>query len=176
MRSKSFDGMTCSVAGVMGTLGDRWGALLMRDLFLGLKRYDDFRRSTGITNATLTDRLKSLEGEGLIERQLYQSRPERYEYVLTEKGRDIGLVLLAMMQIGNKWNLAELDGPPLLMVDGQSGHRVNVALVDSETGAVINPRNIMVEFGPGADELTRWRSAGRVLDRESLRHEGAEFE
>lgn len=169
MRSKGFEGMTCSVAGVMGTMGDRWGALLMRDLFLGLKRYDDFRRSSGITNATLTDRLKSLEGHGLIERQLYQSRPERYEYVLTEKGRDIGLVLLAMLEVGNKWNLAELDGPPLLMVDSQSGRRVNVALVDYETGAAVSPSNVMVELGPGADELTEWRSAARLYDRQSAK-------
>jgi DNA-binding HxlR family transcriptional regulator len=169
MRSKGFEGMTCSVAGVMGTIGDRWGALLMRDLFLGLKRYDDFRRSSGITNATLTDRLKSLEGQGLIERQLYQTRPDRYEYVLTEKGRDIGLVLLAMMQVGNKWNLAELQGPPLLMVDGQSGHWVSVALVDNTTGAVVSPRNVQVELGPGADELTEWRSAARLYDRQSAK-------
>ena len=59
--------MTCSIASVMGALGDRWGALIMRDLTLGLTRYDDLRRSTGVTNATLADRLKMLEQSGLIE-------------------------------------------------------------------------------------------------------------
>jgi len=162
MRSKGFEGMTCSVASVMGALGDRWGALIMRDLFLGLTRYDDLRRSSGVTNATLSDRLKMLEEQGLIARQQYQSRPDRYEYVLTERGRDTGLVLLAMMQVGNKWNLAGLEGPPLHSVDGNSGHRVKVALVDVETGEQINPKDVMVELGAGADELTRWRSAGRV--------------
>ena len=115
MRSKGFDGMTCSIASVMGALNDRWGALIIRDLFLGLTRYDDLHRSTGITNATLSDRLKVLEQNGLVERQKYQSRPDRYEYVLTARGRDIGLVLLAMMQVGDKWNLAGLDGPPLAL-------------------------------------------------------------
>jgi len=58
MRSKSFDGMACSIAGVLEAIGDRWAVLILRDLSLGLSRYDDLRRSTGITNATLSDRLK----------------------------------------------------------------------------------------------------------------------
>jgi DNA-binding HxlR family transcriptional regulator len=163
MRSKGFEGMTCSIASVMGALGDRWGALIMRDLFLGLTRYDDLQRSTGVTNATLSDRLKALEQNGLLRRQQYQSRPDRYEYVLTDRGRDIGLVLLAMMQVGDKWNLAGLAGPPLRLVEGKSTHRVKVALVDVETGDQIDPQDVMVEIGPGADELTKWRSARRML-------------
>lgn len=67
MKAKGFEGMTCSVAHVLSALGDRWGAILMRDLLLGLSRYDDLRQSTGITNSTLADRLRALEGSGLIE-------------------------------------------------------------------------------------------------------------
>lgn len=166
MRSKGFEGMTCSIACVMGALGDRWGMLIMRDLFLGLRRYDDFRRSSGITNATLSDRLKVLEEQGLITRQRYQTRPDRYEYLLTEKGRDIGLVLLSMMQTGSKWNIPGLVGPSLFMVDGNSGHKVKVALVDTETGQQVSPQDVMVELGPGADDLTRWRAAGRIRNPE----------
>jgi DNA-binding HxlR family transcriptional regulator len=167
MRSKGFEGMTCSLASVMGAMGDRWGALIMRDLFLGLTRYDELHRSTEATHATLSDRLKVLEQNGLIERRLYQSRPDRYEYLLTAQGRDVGLVLLAMIQVGDKWNLAGLEGPPLHIVDGQTGHRVKVALVDARTGGLINPKNVMVEIGPGADELTKWRSARRVRQNEA---------
>jgi DNA-binding HxlR family transcriptional regulator len=162
MRSKGFEGMTCSIANVMGALNDRWGTLIMRDLFLGLTRYDDLQRSTGVTNATLSDRLKLLDRNGLIERQKYQSRPDRYEYRLTPRGREVGLVLLAMMQVGDKWNLAGLDGPPLHLVDGKSGHRAKVVLIDAETGDQINPKRVMVEAGPGADELTKWRAARRT--------------
>ncbi|MDI7048078.1 winged helix-turn-helix transcriptional regulator, partial [Escherichia coli] len=60
MRSKGFDGMVCSIAGAMAAIGDRWGLLILRDLVLGLSRYDEFRQSSGITNATLSDRLKHL--------------------------------------------------------------------------------------------------------------------
>ncbi|MEP9375076.1 helix-turn-helix domain-containing protein [Aquabacter sp. CN5-332] len=163
MRSKGFEGMTCSMASVMGALGDRWGALIVRDLYLGLTRYDDLQRSTSVTNATLSDRLKALEQNGLIERRRYQSRPDRYEYVLTEKGRDIGLVLLAMVQVGDKWNLNDLDGPPLRFFDARSGHRVQLALVDAQTGKPIDPAHISVEAGPGADDLTKWRVARRAI-------------
>ena len=88
MKSKSFDGMACSIAGVLEAIGDRWAVLILRDLSLGLKRYEDLRHSTGVTNATLSDRLKHLEDHELIERRRYQTNPERYEYVLTAKGRD----------------------------------------------------------------------------------------
>ena len=85
MRAKSFEGMACSIAMVLDAVGDRWAMLVLRDLVLGLRRYDDLRRSTGITNATLADRLKLLEQNGLIERSLYQSAPERYEYLPTAR-------------------------------------------------------------------------------------------
>ena len=103
MRAKSFEGMACSIAMVLDAVGDRWAMLVLRDLVLGLRRYDDLRRSTGITNATLADRLKLLEQNGLIERSLYQSAPERYEYLPTAKGLDVALVLQALVQVGDKW-------------------------------------------------------------------------
>ena len=77
MKSKSFDGMACSIAGVLEAIGDRWAVLILRDLSLGLCRYEDLRRSTGVTNATLSDRLKHLEDNQLIERRRYQVGPER---------------------------------------------------------------------------------------------------
>ena len=73
MRSKSFEGMVCSIAGVLEAVGDRWAVLILRDLSLGLSRYEDLRQSTDVTNATLSDRLKHLEDNGLIERRQYQT-------------------------------------------------------------------------------------------------------
>ena len=72
MKSKSFEGMVCSIAGVLEAVGDRWAVLILRDLSLGLSRYEDLRRSTDVTNATLSDRLRHLEDNGLIERRQYQ--------------------------------------------------------------------------------------------------------
>ena len=89
MKSNSFDGMVCSIAGVLDIVGDRWAVLILRDLLLGLRRYEDLRKSTGVTNATLSDRLRILADNELIERRQYQSSPDRYEYLPTRKGKDL---------------------------------------------------------------------------------------
>jgi len=159
MRLKGFEGMVCSIAGVLDALGDRWAVLILRDLSLGLSRYEDLRRSTGVTNATLSDRLKHLEEQGLIERRQYQSGPDRYEYVLTRKGVDIVLVIQALAQVGDKWAVTGEAGPPLRFVDKRSGRAVKLALVDEKTGEVVRRRDVRPRAGPGADDLVRWRLA-----------------
>jgi DNA-binding HxlR family transcriptional regulator len=157
MKSKSFDGMACSIAGVLEAIGDRWAVLILRDLSLGLSRYEDLRQSTGVTNATLSDRLKHLEDNELIERRRYQTNPERYEYVLTSKGRDTILVMQALVQVGDKWAVSGDAGPPLKFVDRKTGHTVKLAMVDHETGQRIRAQDLLPQAGPGADELVRWR-------------------
>jgi len=157
MRSKSFDGMACSIAGVLEAIGDRWAVLILRDLSLGLSRYDDLRRSTGITNATLSDRLKHLEDNELIERRRYQDHPERYEYILTSKGGDIILVIQALAQVGDKWAVSGDAGPPLEFVNRMTGSAVKLAMVDKETGQRVRADDLLPQAGPGADELVRWR-------------------
>ena len=157
MKSKSFDGMACSIAGVLEAIGDRWAVLILRDLSLGLSRYEDLRRSTGVTNATLSDRLKHLEDNALIERRRYQLNPERHEYFLTPKGRDIILVIQALAQVGDKWAVSGNDGPPLKFVDRKTGRTVKLAMVDNETGQRVRAQDLLPQAGPGADELVRWR-------------------
>ncbi len=157
MRSKSFDGMVCSIAGVLDALGDRWAFLIIRDISLGLSRYEDLRKSTDVTHATLSDRLKHLEEHELIERRLYQTGPERFEYVLTPKGKDIILVIQALAQIGDKWAVTGEDGPPLKFINRDSGRAVKVALVDEKSGEVVKLRDVRPQAGPGADDLVRWR-------------------
>jgi DNA-binding HxlR family transcriptional regulator len=149
--------MACSIAEVMAALGDRWGILVMRDLLLGLTRYDDLRRSTGVTNATLSDRLKGLEQAGLIERRRYQVRPERYEYLPTARGRDLALLLQAMVQIGDKWRREEKLEPPLRFVGAASGNGLKLALVDEQQEGLAPAAGMRIVAGPGADELMRWR-------------------
>jgi DNA-binding HxlR family transcriptional regulator len=157
MKSKSFEGMACSIAGVMEAIGDRWAVLILRDLSLGLSRYEDLRRSTDVTNATLSNRLKHLEDHELVERRQYQTNPERYEYVLTAKGRDTTLVLQALLQVGDKWAVSGDAGPPLRFVDRKTGHPVKLARVDNETGQLVRLQDVQPQAGPGADELVRWR-------------------
>ena len=157
MKSKGFEGMACSIASVLEAIGDRWAVLILRDLSLGLSRYEDLRRSTDVTNATLSDRLKHLEGHELVERRQYQTNPERYEYVLSSRGRDTILVLQALLQVGDKWAVSGDAGPPLKFIDRKTGRAVKLARVDNETGQRVRLQDVQPQAGPGADELVRWR-------------------
>ncbi len=134
MRTKSFADMKCSVAAALEAVVDRWGVLILRDLALGLKRYDDLQMSTGIAAQTLATRLKQLEEAGLILKNRYQNRPPRYEYLLTEKGRDLGTVLIALREWGDRWDAHGADGPPLELVHRQTGNPLCLKLVDGRTG------------------------------------------
>jgi len=149
--------MACSIAAVMGAIGDRWGMLIMRDLLLGIRRYDDLRQSSGVTNATLSDRLKLLEENGLVERRRYQTRPERFEYQPTGRGRDLGLLMQAMVQIGDQWNLSNLEGPPLDFIDRRTGQGVKLITVNRETSGPVERDHLGVRPGRGADALMTWR-------------------
>jgi len=156
MRSKSFRGMACSIAGALEAIGDRWAVLILRDLMFGLSKYEDLRRSTGVTHATLSDRLRHLEENQLIGRRRYQTNPERYEYVLTRKGRDTILLAQALLQIGDKWAVTK-HGPPVRFVDRKSGRAVKLALVDAEATVPVGLADVVPSEGPGADHLVRWR-------------------
>ncbi|TCL64123.1 helix-turn-helix domain-containing protein [Rhizobium sp. BK251] len=166
MRSKGFDGMVCSIAGVMGAIGDRWGLVILRDLVCGLSRYEDFRQSSGVTNATLSDRLKHLEARGLIERRLYQVNPERFEYVLTQKGWQIAPMMPVLAQIGDRLGMSGASEPPMTFFNRKTGAEVRWSFVDQETGEQVSPADLEIKEGPGADDLVRWRlSRGGRLDR-----------
>ena len=89
MLPRTYDDQNCSVARALEVLGDRWTLLVIRDAFLGVRRFDDFQRDLGVARNVLSDRLARLVDEGLLERHRYQERPERFEYRLTEKGIDL---------------------------------------------------------------------------------------
>src|SRR4051812_28146151 len=90
---RTYDDQLCSIARGLEVLGDRWTLLVIRDAFLGLKRFNEFEDELGIPRKVLTERLGRLVDEGVLERRLYQERPERYEYLLTPKGRGLWRVL-----------------------------------------------------------------------------------
>lgn len=161
MRSKGFDGMVCSIAGVMAAIGDRWGLIILRDLVCGISRYDDFRRSSEVTNATLSDRLKQLEANGLIEKRRYQVNPERFEYVLTQKGWQIAPIMPMFAQIGDRLGVSGATAPPMTIVNRKTGAEVRWAFIDQSTGETISPADLEIKAGPGADEIGRWRLSHR---------------
>lgn len=155
MKPKSFAGMRCSIAGALELIGDRWALLVIRDLSLGLSRYDDLRASTGIPAATLAARLKHLSASGIVERVRYQERPPRDEYRLTPKGRDLWKVSVALREWGDAWDASGFGQPTMEMVDCATGRPLILALVDAETGQAIPRDRVQLRPGPGADDTVR---------------------
>src|SRR5262249_13191289 len=128
MRRTSFARWPCSVARTMDMLGDPWTVLVLREAFYGIRRFDDFQQQLGIARNTLSDRLRRLVDEGLLEKRPYQSELTWYEYVLTDKGADFWSVLLAMTSWGDRW-LADETGPPITLHHTACGHDTQVAVV-----------------------------------------------
>ena len=124
--------MQCSVARALDIVGERWSVLILRDAFYGVRRFDDFRRDLGIARNILADRLNQLVQDGVLERRLYNERPQRYEYRLTDKGRDLLPVLLAMMRWGERW--AATPGAPITVTHTTCGHDVEPVVTCSECG------------------------------------------
>ena len=104
----------CSVARTIDILGDRWIFLILREAFFGVRYYDQFLSNLGIATNMLSNRLKRLVENGIMEKNKDSTDSRRMTYRLTEKGRDLYPVTLAFMQWGDRW-LADEKGPPLLL-------------------------------------------------------------
>jgi DNA-binding HxlR family transcriptional regulator len=126
MLGRNYEGQNCSVARTLELVGERWTLLVVRDAFLGRRRFEEFQESLGIARNVLADRLEKLVEHGIFERVRYQERPERYEYRLTPKGRDLRLVLAAMMQWGDEH---VSPTPPRILRRKSNRTPVRVALV-----------------------------------------------
>jgi DNA-binding HxlR family transcriptional regulator len=145
---RTYDGQNCSIAGTLELVGERWTILILRDAFLGVRRFDDLQRSLGIARNVLQARLARLVEAGVLERRPYQERPQRFEYCLTDKGRDLWPVLVALMEWGDR-HLAPGGPPTVLEHRGCAGH-VTRQLTCSDCGARIGPRDVVARVGPGA--------------------------
>jgi DNA-binding HxlR family transcriptional regulator len=160
MQRKSFDGMECPVARSLERVGDWWNILILRDAFHGRTRFDEFQKSLEIAPNILTRRLNALVEDGLMERRLYNEHPPRYEYVLTERGRDFRSVLLALLAWGNRHFAPE--GRSVVLIDGETGREVDPVLVDPVTGRRVTEHPYRTVAGPAASEQTKRQLAHRA--------------
>lgn len=136
MLRNDYAGQDCSVARALEVVGERWTLLIIRDAFLGLRRFDQFQESLGIARNVLTDRLNRLVEEEILERSRYSERPERYEYRLTRKGRDLGIALAGLRQWGDKYLS---DKPPRITRRRSDKRQVIAAFVPK--GAAVVPED-----------------------------------
>lgn len=130
MSEALWDRSRCSVAGTLTVVGEKWSLLVLREAFLGVRRFADFQRQLGIPKAVLSDRLTGLVEQGILRRVPYQAEGERqrHEYRLTAKGVDLHPTLVALMSWGDRY-LAEDGDPPLELEHRDCGERVHQALV-----------------------------------------------
>jgi DNA-binding HxlR family transcriptional regulator len=147
----------CSVARVVELFGDTWTPLIMRDLYHGLTRFDDFQRSLGVARNTLSDRLNRLVEAGVVSKRLYQDNPPRNEYLLTEKGRDFFGVLLAIADWGDRW-LDGQRGAPVTFHHLACGHDLGTRTICTGCGESVGSHEIEFRVGPGyPDEVPEGR-------------------
>ncbi|WP_179404193.1 winged helix-turn-helix transcriptional regulator [Burkholderia guangdongensis] len=140
--------LNCSVARALAVLGDRWTMLILRNAFLGCRRFDAFQAQLGLTRHVLAERLARLVDEGVLEKRAYQARPPRHEYRLTDKGRDLYPALLALLAWGDRWK-SDAAGPPLQLRHRHCGKLMRAVTVCSECGEPLDPRDVQPEIAPG---------------------------
>ena len=128
----------CSIARTLEIVGEKWALLVVREVFLGNRRFDEMVRAIGAPRDTLAARLRSLVGAGILERRQYSERPARFEYRLTEAGLDLYPVILTLMRWGDK-HLAGEDGPPMVL-EHTCGHRLVAKVVCEACGEPAEPR------------------------------------
>ena len=148
MRWQDIDQQTCSVARALAIVGDRWTLLILRDVFLGTRRFGDLQRQLDISRHRLSDRLKKLTDSGVLTRRRYQEKPERFEYRLTEKGLALYPIMLTLAQWGTDW-CDDGHGAPVDYLHKPCGHKTRPELCCSECHNKLLPQEVQATVGPG---------------------------
>jgi DNA-binding HxlR family transcriptional regulator len=148
MLPRTYSGQHCSIARALELVGDRWTLLVLREAFLGTRRFHAFQDHLGLARTVLSDRLGRLVEDGLLERVRYAERPERFEYRLTEKGVDLWPVLVALLQWGDRH--ATQGPPPVVLRHRGCGGEVTDRRMCDRCGKALNAPDVRAEPGPGA--------------------------
>jgi DNA-binding HxlR family transcriptional regulator len=148
---KSFSEISCSVARTVDLIGDRWTPLVVRDIAMGISRFDALQRNLGISRKVLTERLQTLVEQGVVSRTPYQGNPPRFDYALTEKGNDLAMVLVMVQTFGDKWSFGD-EGPPLLWRHLGCGEISVPVACCANCGERVRPGDAVPLRGPSFDD------------------------
>jgi DNA-binding HxlR family transcriptional regulator len=166
MPRRSFN-QPCSLARTLEIVGERWSLLIVRDMWVrGPRKFEQLQRNNRIARNILTDRLETLVEGGIVERKLYQTRPDRYEYQLTETGRELVPTLLSLVSFGDR-HLAGDAGPPLLIHHGDKGHPADPMVTCRHCGEELTMQDLVTEPGPGMPRRAP-RAAGARRSRTTV--------
>lgn len=142
--------MTCSIARTLDVIGEWWTPLILRDVAIGLTRFDAIQRDLGVSRKVLTQRLGALVEHGVLEQVAYQDNPPRHDYVLTEKGADLAVVLLAMQSWGDRWVFGK-DAAPVVMRHEVCGQDTEMVPACAACGETLRAGEVTPLPGPGLD-------------------------
>lgn len=148
MQRTNFGEMACSIARTLDVIGEPWSPLILRDVYVGITRFDQIQADLGISRKVLTERLSHLIAHGVLERRPYDQRP-RYEYTLTQKGRELVDLLMVMVAWGDTW-LAGDAGPPVLYRHHACGEISHVDLRCAHCGESMRANDVELLPGPGS--------------------------
>jgi DNA-binding HxlR family transcriptional regulator len=149
MLRNDYENQACSIAGALEVVGERWSLLIVRDVLLGLRRFDELQGHLGIARNVLQARLTRLIEQGVLEKQPYQERPPRHEYLLTEKGLDLWPTVVALMQWGDRYATPS-GGPAVVIEHRDCGGTIDEHRICSRCGARLKARDAIARPGPGA--------------------------
>ena len=152
MLKADYAGQNCSIARTLEVVGERWTILIVREAFLGTRRFDVFQRRLGIARNVLQTRLQRLIDAGLMRRELYSERPPRYEYRLTREGVDLWPVVVALLQWGDRH--AAPDGAPVVLEHRNCGGGLDERRRCRRCGAELEAWDVVAKPGPGAKPLS----------------------
>ena len=172
MRQTSFAHMHCSLAHALELTGDWWTPLILRDLFLGLDRFDDLATDLGISRNLLTSRLAELVAHGIVERQRYSERPPRDRYVLTQAGHELAPIFAALTAWGDRWATPP-GGPPAHFEHSLCGQIFTPTVACSQCGKPVAPEDLEVLPGPGAQSAPGTLLYGRFARARRARRPSA---
>ena len=147
MRWQQIDTMTCSLARTLSVVGDRWTILILRDVFLGIRRFAAIQQDLQLTPHRLSDRLRKLVRDGILRRVAYEEHRGRFEYRLTEKGFDLYPSIATMTAWGDRW-MAGKAGAPLELVHKACGKMAMPSLACPECGELVGARDMSARPGP----------------------------
>jgi DNA-binding HxlR family transcriptional regulator len=148
MLGRTYEGQNCSIAKSLELIGERWTMLIVREIFLGNRRFDTIAARLDIARNVLTARLTRLVEEGVLTKVRYQERPERFEYRLTETGIDLWPVIVSLLQFGDRYYAPE--GPPVVLRHKNCGGQVDEHRICSVCGERLSARAVTARPGPGA--------------------------
>jgi DNA-binding HxlR family transcriptional regulator len=147
MRWDEINTVECSIARALSVVGDRWTMMIVRDVFLGIRRFDAMHEDLGLTPHRLSNRLGKLVRDGILARVEYEKRPRRFEYRLTEKGIDLFPLIVVLNSWGDRW-MAGRAGAPIELVHRKCGRAIKPSLTCPACDEKIVPREMSLRPGP----------------------------